>query len=99
MNTLQKIVVVIGLAGIALASLFPPWAVRCVYRMFNPPLVIQEVIYGFLFDPPTGVPRLSTEVNMLCEISLDVPALLTVYIVIIAITFGLALLFGLRRSP
>ena len=96
MNTLQKIVLVFGLAGIALASLFPPWAAHCVYGQNN----FQSVTYAFLFDPPTDIPRLeNSEVLGLCQTSLDVPALLTVYVMIIAITFGLALLLGLRRSP
>jgi len=91
MNTLQKIVVVFGLAGIALASLFPPWAVHCEARA---DMVTRKVTYAFLFDPPPII-----QSPFYCQISLDLPSLLTVYVMIIAITTGLALLFGLKRSP
>ena len=92
MNTLQKIVVVFGLAGIALASLFPPWAVHCILSRTE--IVIRKVTYAFLFDPPSFI-----QDPLFCQISIDLPSLLTVYVMIIAITTGLALLFGLKRSP
>ena len=91
MNTRQKIVLILGLLGIALASLFPPWSVSCIVpAKFL--ITSRQVEYAFLFDPPTGI-------DVLCNVSLDIVALITVWTVILAITFGLALLLGIRRSP
>jgi len=89
MNTLQKIVVVFGLAGLALTGLFPPWASLC--NAGSRTVFKRDITYSLLFDPPRGMPGH-------CEVSLDISVLLTVWVVVLAITFGLALLFGLKKQ-
>ena len=86
MNTLQKIVVVFGLAGIALASLFPPWVLDCpeaVRRVYSDEFKFN--LYAFLFNPELPEYALGH-----CQAGLiNLPVLLTIYVMIIAITVGL----------
>ena len=83
MNTGQKIVLAFALLGIVASGLVPGQRWPAA----------QQVEYAFLFDPPKGANPL------LCSVSLDVSVLLTVWVVILAISFCLVLLIGLRRTP
>ena len=90
MNTGQKIVLALGLLGIAVTGLVPPWSVSCTLLKDSPPA--RRLEYALLFDPPTG------DRSQLCSVSLDVSVLLTVWVVVIAIAVALALLLWRRRT-
>ena len=75
----------------AATGLYPPWSISDP-RYSDPPIYNRVVEYSFLFAPPEGFAAINS-------INLDVSVLLTVWVVVLAITFGLISLFGLRRSP
>ena len=90
MNNRQKTVLVLGLLSLVATGLYPPWTVRSDVPG-RPEVYSRVVRYQFLFDPPT--PN-----QLFGSVSLNVSVLLTVWVVMLAITFGLALLFGLERK-
>lgn len=90
MNVGQKIVLALGLLGIVVTGLFPPWSVSCFAHEKIPPA--RQLEYTFIFNPPSGANART------CSVSLDGEVLLTIWAVVLAITFMLALLLSRRRT-
>lgn len=93
LNRAQRIVLIIGLFGVGVTGLYPPWAVTCWSVELG---ADRTIVYSLLFAPPNTVNELGYGA---CQTHLDGIILVATWITALAIISGLILLLGLQRDP